>query len=754
MATKNVNLRVGLLSKQFERDLQRLSFKWRRFGEDLEEVGFRLSAGLTAPIGLLTRELFDNAKSLDNVQKQLRAFNVEIAKTAEELDILTSKQLDELKELSFLPGLTFETAVEGQARLRGIGLAAEEANKVLLEFSNITTLFGGSNDDLQGILRALTQIGSKTAIQAEEINQIAERLPGIREILVDAFGTSFGEDLTKQFGNNVDFIRALTNALGEQPRALRTLESSWRTLVDAINVTLGTIGISIGESLNLNLVFESLAKRVYALADAWTALSEDTRETILQVGLIAAGIGPLILVVGGAITAISTLGGAFVALLSVITPAVALIAAVGVALYGLSQGGVEVSTAFAAVINTGEILLKTLLVPIALALDVLIEGFKFLGLAITEGWSVAVEELVESEKLTTKALTSLGSTVDNIANGVSTGEKVVDFFGTLTDGLGSLTDALSGADAFDLDAIRDKFSKPLELSGINERQITETQKAIEAQKKSFEALRGLQIGNVPSLPLGLFDGFDITSLPLNEIEKLVELLDKGSVSLREFVGEQQGFSSALADQSGQLGIVSEDLRTIVDVNANWQEAMANTRARSEELTDALNDLNLTTSATGDIIVDWQAAVSDALGILAGELSQGADNFADYARNAVDAILDVVAALVKQAVIGAVSSLFTTLPLPLALPLATGAGALVSGLLRTLLNQIPQFATGGIVTGPTLGLVGEAGPEAIIPLPKLAQMQSAGFPDRITLVARGTDLVTVLKRLENDNYRVV
>ena len=32
-----------------------------------------------------------------------------------------------------------------------------------------------------------------------------------------------------------------------------------------------------------------------------------------------------------------------------------------------------------------------------------------------------------------------------------------------------------------------------------------------------------------------------------------------------------------------------------------------------------------------------------------------------------------------------------------------------------------FANGGIVTGPTLGLVGEAGPEAIIPLDRAGQL---------------------------------
>jgi hypothetical protein len=30
-------------------------------------------------------------------------------------------------------------------------------------------------------------------------------------------------------------------------------------------------------------------------------------------------------------------------------------------------------------------------------------------------------------------------------------------------------------------------------------------------------------------------------------------------------------------------------------------------------------------------------------------------------------------------------------------------------------EVPAFAKGGIVTGPTLALIGEAGPEAVVPL---------------------------------------
>jgi hypothetical protein len=43
---------------------------------------------------------------------------------------------------------------------------------------------------------------------------------------------------------------------------------------------------------------------------------------------------------------------------------------------------------------------------------------------------------------------------------------------------------------------------------------------------------------------------------------------------------------------------------------------------------------------------------------------------------------------------------------------------VAGKVGITFPAIPKFADGGIVTGPTLGLLGEAGPEAVIPLNRL------------------------------------
>jgi hypothetical protein len=49
------------------------------------------------------------------------------------------------------------------------------------------------------------------------------------------------------------------------------------------------------------------------------------------------------------------------------------------------------------------------------------------------------------------------------------------------------------------------------------------------------------------------------------------------------------------------------------------------------------------------------------------------------------------------------------------------GGAIAGGVGGLIGKIPGLADGGIVTGPTLAVVGEAGPEAVIPLNRMGSM---------------------------------
>jgi hypothetical protein len=63
-------------------------------------------------------------------------------------------------------------------------------------------------------------------------------------------------------------------------------------------------------------------------------------------------------------------------------------------------------------------------------------------------------------------------------------------------------------------------------------------------------------------------------------------------------------------------------------------------------------------------------------------------------------------------------------------------------------KIPALADGGIVTGPTLALIGEAGPEAVIPLDRAGGMGG----NNITINVQGADPNAVVDALRTYMFR--
>jgi hypothetical protein len=64
-------------------------------------------------------------------------------------------------------------------------------------------------------------------------------------------------------------------------------------------------------------------------------------------------------------------------------------------------------------------------------------------------------------------------------------------------------------------------------------------------------------------------------------------------------------------------------------------------------------------------------------------------------------------------------------------------------------DIPMLAAGGIVTGPTLAMIGEAGPEAVIPLDRMGSM---GGGTNVTINVQGADPNAVVDALRTYMFR--
>lgn len=225
---------------QFQRTMRGVERTARTAGEEFKKVFSAAGAGLAfagfgTALGAGLRKAFDAAVNRESLELRLKSMTGSVAEA--------SKEFQELRDLARLPGITLEGASDTFVRLRAVRIDADLAKRAVSEFGNALALVGGT--DLSGVALALSQITAKGKVQAEEINQIAERVPQIRQALKDAFGTADTEVLQRQMLTTDQFLRGIIDQLGKLDRAAPGAQTQMKNF----GQTLDDVASKAGKSL-------------------------------------------------------------------------------------------------------------------------------------------------------------------------------------------------------------------------------------------------------------------------------------------------------------------------------------------------------------------------------------------------------------------------------------------------------------------------------------------------------------------------
>jgi hypothetical protein len=183
----------------------------------------------------------------------------------------------------------------------------------------------------------------------------------------------------------------------------------------------------------------------------------------------------------------------------------------------------------------------------------------------------------------------------------------------------------------------------------------------------------------------------------------------------------------------------------------YAEAIANLETRMSGLVDPLESLSQQLQTIFDNLkIDLLVSFGEALGTA---LTGGEFDLTKLATILADALSSIGKALITYAILSGAA--METLKDPTKWPIALAAGILAVAAGAALKSKISQqkttkFANGGIVSGPTMGLVGEypgakSNPEVIAPLDKLKTMIGGGGGG--TFVLRGQDLLLATNRAQ-------
>ena len=144
-------------------------------------------------------------------------------------------------------------------------------------------------------------------------------------------------------------------------------------------------------------------------------------------------------------------------------------------------------------------------------------------------------------------------------------------------------------------------------------------------------------------------------------------------------------------------------------------------------------------------------MGQAFGAMARGAEDGKDRMKEATRGIINQALAAAQATIIEAMIS--SGKFSGPAAPIVIPALVAGGI---GLVQSLFADIPAFADGGIISGPTVGLMGEypgakTNPEVIAPLDKLQGMLGAA-PVVVTGKIAGNDIRLSNQRSERNAQR--
>lgn len=271
-----------------ERNAQRLSAKGsleytdsvNRMKEATVDFSTTLVSNIAVALKQVTEALRDAGIQAENFRRQISA----VGKTGED----AGKSLERLFEISQLPGLELEQTARAVTALRATKMSAQDAEETVIQFGNALASVGAGTYELQGTVTALSQIMSKGKVYAEEIYQIAERLPQTRVIMEEAFGTADTEVLAKEGLRSIDFIKAMNRGLSTLERVAPGTQESIKNLSNQFtNLRMNLAG----QQVVFNKFTATLASGLGVINNLPKGLLEMSGSLIRLISLIAQATG-------------------------------------------------------------------------------------------------------------------------------------------------------------------------------------------------------------------------------------------------------------------------------------------------------------------------------------------------------------------------------------------------------------------------------------------------------------------------------
>ena len=782
-----------------------LQLQYAKLGFSSEEI----NQVTKATLNLAQATDSDLAQAAEVAGSTIRAFGMDATETGKLTDVMATAFSGSALDLT-----RFQESMKMVAPVaKSAGMSAEDVTSRLMQLADagihgsqagtalrrIIVELGSTGGDTAGSIKKLAENGITMGGAMDEVGRNAQAA-----LLVLGEGADKVDGLTKSLENSEGAAAAMAKIMDE------TTTGSFKKMESAIEGAQ----IAIGEALAPTMV--GLADNVASLAQGFTGLSSGAQGTIMVFGGLLAVAGPLLVVIPQMVMGYKMLGETMVKhvipkmvrLNAVImanpyAAAAALVIALGLAFYSMRDSADAATQAQEQMASAQQEATSTTARQMSevdrLSLVVQDETKSEEGrLAALKSLNKIAPEYFGNINMETLKMGDLKDAVENYRDSILKTAKTKVFTRQLEESVAKMEELKVKMDEGPSTlkkyggglvtfwnaqerhiATVSKEMKATEMATDKLRDaLFELEKPITPPISQLEQLRSQLDGASRSLR-NLSEGteaYDTTKTQIDELKASIDELTKKPIILDEDLDETDKKAKELNTTMTNLEMTMQSISGVklapdfsIPTDGKFEAISSGADEEFDEynMTGGASDEEFTAINTHlDLVADklernsqLAGAFGGAMGASLGSIISGGQAADQALKNMGMSMLRTLLGIAKAHVVAAMSAPSTDVVATggATIPFKIAAGF---GLVEGLLGAI-AFADGGIVSGPTLGLVGEYSgaknnPEVIAPLDKLKGMiqetNTGGGGGVMTATIKGSDLVLVSERGAKDLNR--
>lgn len=373
----------------------------------------------------------DVSSAIDNTQKVISAFGLK----AEDAGAL----LDTMNAVGQRTGISMDTLaksmVTNSASLQQLGFSASDAANFL---GNVEMSGADTSQVMTGLSKALSNATANGKTMKEALKDIQDSMVNAKsdteglDAAIDLFGKKAGPAIYQACKNGSLSFEELGTSLKDN---LGNVDSTFNETLDPIDKfktsmnSLKIVGADVGNSLMtvLQPMLEKFAEIMKSLNEKWNSLSPGMQQAIVKIALIAATVGPVLVVIGKVITAVGTITSALGGLIGLLGGTATATTVVGVA-GGASAAGTAAAGTAAGGAAVGFGALNVSLLPIIAIIAAIIAAVVAI-IAIIKNWGTITEWFKGLWEKVSTAIMSIWQGISDFFKGIW--EGLVSIFTTV-----------------------------------------------------------------------------------------------------------------------------------------------------------------------------------------------------------------------------------------------------------------------------------------------------------------------------------